>query len=166
VTGPPASAPDAAKQGFAKKSGVPVSALQEKNGRLVATVVTRGVATADVLPAFLEGLIRSIPSRKSMRWDSLETDPFPRPVHWILATLDGQPFPVSFADVKSSTVTFGHRFHPGSMQVTARDYLESCAKTTSWPTGMSASSASPKKSRARLARRADGRAPTTICSRP
>src|SRR5205823_4753457 len=104
--------------------GVSVSDLREKNGRLVATVVTRGVATADVLPAFLEGLIRSIPSRKSMRWDSLETDPFPRPIHWILATLDGKQVPVSFADVKSGSITFGHRFQPGALQITARDYLE------------------------------------------
>src|ERR1041385_8699961 len=44
VTGPPANAPDAARQGFAKKSGVAVSDLREQNGRLVATVVTKGVA--------------------------------------------------------------------------------------------------------------------------
>src|SRR5579863_1356311 len=70
VAGPPASAPEKAREGFARKSGVPVSALREKDGRLVATVTSKGVATADLLPALLEKLIRSIPFRKSMRWDA------------------------------------------------------------------------------------------------
>ncbi|MGZ6143471.1 MAG: glycine--tRNA ligase subunit beta [Myxococcales bacterium] len=125
VTGPPANAPEKAREGFARKSGVPVSALREQNGRLVATVVTRGVATAEVLPKLLESLIRSIPFRKSMRWDALETDPFARPVHWIVATLDGVLLPVSFADVESGTESRGHRFHhPGAVRFTARDYVE------------------------------------------
>jgi glycyl-tRNA synthetase beta chain len=111
VTGPPANAPDKAREGFARKSGVPVESLREQNGRLVATVVTRGVATAEQLPKLLESLIRSIPFRKSMRWDSLETDPFARPVHWIAAVLDGKPLPLQFADVKSGGQTRGHRFH-------------------------------------------------------
>jgi len=111
VVGPPAGAPEKAREGFARKSGVPVGALQEKNGRLVATVLTRGVATAEVLPALLEKLIRSIPFRKSMRWDALEADPFARPVHWLAAALDGAPLTVKFADVVSAPKIRGHRFH-------------------------------------------------------
>ena len=58
-----------------------------------------------------------------MRWDALETDPFARPVHWIVATLDGEVVPVSFADVKSGAQSRGHRFHhPGAVRVTARGY--------------------------------------------
>ncbi|HUJ25271.1 MAG TPA: glycine--tRNA ligase subunit beta [Myxococcales bacterium] len=111
VTGPPANAPEKAREGFAKKSGVPVAELREKNGRLVATVTTRGVATADVLPRLLETIIRNIPFKRTMRWDALEGDPFARPVHWIVATLDGKVVPVSFADVQSGDQTRGHRFH-------------------------------------------------------
>jgi glycyl-tRNA synthetase beta chain len=130
VVGPPASAPDKAKQGFARKSGVPVEALREKNGRLVATVVTKGVATAEVLPEVLERMIRSIPFKKSMRWDSLETDPFARPVHWIGAALDGKPVKVSFADVTSGKKTRGHRFHaPGIIELPdAKNYLAELRK--------------------------------------
>src|SRR5439155_26089647 len=125
VVGPPASAPDKAKEGFARKSGVAVESLRVKDGRLVATVVTKGVATAEILPGLLEKLVRGIPFRKSMRWDALETDPFARPVHWIIATLDGKPLPVSFADVKSGVESRGHRFHaPGAVKPGARDYVE------------------------------------------
>ena len=111
VVGPPASAPEKAREGFARKAGVAVGDLKERDGRLVATVTTKGVQTADLLPKLLETLIRSIPFRKSMRWDALEGDPFARPVHWILATLDGAVVPVSFADVSSGDRTRGHRFH-------------------------------------------------------
>jgi glycyl-tRNA synthetase beta chain len=111
VAGPPANAPDKAREGFARKSGVPVESLREKNGRLVATVLTKGVATAEILPTLLESLIRSIPFRKSMRWDALEGDTFARPVHWIAAALDGKALSIKFADVTSGTQTRGHRFH-------------------------------------------------------
>ena len=45
-----------------------------------------------------------------MRWDSLESDAFARPVHWIAAALDGKPLAVKFADVSSAPKTRGHRF--------------------------------------------------------
>ena len=61
-----------------------------------------------------------------MRWDSLETDPFARPVHWIGAVLDGKPLQITFADVTSGAETRGHRFHaPGKFALpAARKYLE------------------------------------------
>jgi glycyl-tRNA synthetase beta chain len=111
VVGPPANAPQKAREGFAKKAGVAVEALREENGRLVASVTTKGVATSEMLPPLLTQIIRSIPFRKSMRWDSLEGDPFARPVHWIGASLDGKAVAVQFADVSSGSTTRGHRFH-------------------------------------------------------
>ena len=111
IVGPPANAPAKAREGFARKSGVPVESLREENGRLVASVLVKGVSTSDALSALLKVLIPGIPFRKSMRWDSLETDAFARPVHWIAATLDGKPLKLSFADVESGSSTRGHRFH-------------------------------------------------------
>jgi glycyl-tRNA synthetase beta chain len=111
IVGPPANAPAKAREGFARKSGVPVESLREENGRLVATVLVKGVSTSDALSALLKTLVPGIPFRKSMRWDSLETDAFARPVHWIAATLDGKQLELSFADVTSGTQTRGHRFH-------------------------------------------------------
>jgi glycyl-tRNA synthetase beta chain len=127
VTGPPANAPEKAKEGFARKSGVAVESLREKNGRLVATVTTKGVATAEVLPRFLSGLIRAIPFRKAMRWDALEGDAFARPVHWIATNLEGK---ISFADVTSGKKTRGHRFHaPGIIDLpNANDYVNELRK--------------------------------------
>ena len=111
--GPPSGdgTPNKAAEGFARKQGVPVESLQDKGGRWVANKVIPGARTADMLPSLLAKMIRGIPFRKSMRWDSLETDAFARPVHWIAAALDGKPLAFSFADVKSGTQTRGHRFH-------------------------------------------------------
>jgi glycyl-tRNA synthetase beta chain len=117
VQGPPAKAayqdgkPTKAAEGFARKLGVPVSALRLEGDRVVVDQEVRGLTAAEALPPLLERIVRGIPFRKSMRWDSLDRDPFARPVHWIAAALDGKPLAVSFADVKSGTTTRGHRFH-------------------------------------------------------
>ena len=118
LSGPPAKSafgPDGkatkAGEGFAKKAGVDVSALQVEGDRVVALQELKGQTAAEALPKLLERIVRGIPFRKSMRWDSLEGDAWARPVHWITALLDGQPLPVRFADVESGTDTRGHRFH-------------------------------------------------------
>jgi glycyl-tRNA synthetase beta chain len=117
LQGPPAKAafqegkPTKAAEGFAKKAGVAVSDLRVEGDRVVVEQQIRGQTAAEALPGILERIIRGIPLKKSMRWDSLEGDGFARPVHWIAALLDGKPLPVQFADVKSGTTTRGHRFH-------------------------------------------------------
>ena len=116
VQGPPAKAafqdgkPTKAAEGFARKVGVPVSALRVEGDRVVVEQEIRGQSAAEALPGILERIVRGIPFKKSMRWDSLDKDAFARPVHWIAAVLDGKPLPVSFADVKSGSTTRGHRF--------------------------------------------------------
>src|SRR5438270_5576156 len=111
LVGPPAKAPEAARQGFARKAGVPLDALRVENDRVVVEQLLKGQSAAEALPSLIERIIRGIPFRKSMRWDSLESDAFARPVHWIAATLDGKPLAVRFADVESAPKTRGHRFH-------------------------------------------------------
>src|SRR5207253_552381 len=81
----------------------------ERRGRRAARKHL-GVRHPAALPGILERIVRGIPFKKSMRWDSLDKDAFARPVHWIAAVLDGKPLPVSFADVKSGSTTRGHRF--------------------------------------------------------
>ncbi|MFL5249714.1 MAG: glycine--tRNA ligase subunit beta [Myxococcales bacterium] len=118
LQGPPAKAafqdgkPTKAAEGFAKKAGVAVSDLRVEGDRVVVEQQIKGQTAAEALPAILERIVRGIPFKKSMRWDSLDGDAFARPVHWIVAVLDGKLLPVQFADVKSGTVTRGHRFHP------------------------------------------------------
>src|SRR6185369_4113200 len=99
-----------AAEGFARKAGVPLDALRVEGDRVVAEQSLKGQTASEALPAILEQIVRGIPFRRSMRWDSLESDPFARPVHWIAATLDGKPLGVRFADVTSAPKTRGHRF--------------------------------------------------------
>ena len=119
-----------AAEGFARKAGVPLSALRIEGDRLVVEQELSGQTAAEALPALLEQIVRGIPFRKSMRWDSLEGDAFARPVHWISAALDGRPLPLKFADVVSGNTTRGHRFAaPEEFTLPrARDYLGALRK--------------------------------------
>jgi len=119
-----------AAEGFARKAGVPLEALQIEGDRVVVEQHLSGQAAADALPPILEQIVRGIPFRKSMRWDALETDAFARPVHWIAATLDGKPLELKFADVSSAPKTRGHRFAaPDEFPLpSARDYVNALRK--------------------------------------
>ena len=119
-----------AAEGFARKAGVPLEALRVEGDRVVVEQHLRGRTAAEALPEALEQIIRGIPFRRSMRWDSLEGDPFARPVHWIAATLDGKPLLVKFADVTSAPSTRGHRFAaPKEFPLpSAKDYVAALRK--------------------------------------
>src|SRR6059058_3597814 len=114
-----------AAEGFARKAGVAVEALKIEGDRVIVEQQIRGQAAAEALPRILEQIVRGIPFRKSMRWDSLDADSFARPVHWIAAALDGKPLTVKFADVESAPKTRGHRFAaPQEFPLpSARDYV-------------------------------------------
>jgi len=102
ISGPPAKQAKQdgkwtkAAEGFARKAGVPLEALQIEGDRVVVEQHLSGQTAVEALPPILEQIVRGIPFRKSMRWDALETDAFARPVHWIAATLDGKPLQVKF----------------------------------------------------------------------
>src|SRR5436305_3503604 len=132
LQGPPARAafqdgkPTKAAEGFAKKAGVAVSDLRVEAGRVVVEQQIRGQAAEEPLPSLLERIVRGIPFKKSMRWDSLDTAPFARPVHWIVALLAGKPLALQFADVKSGALSRGHRFQ-GPREISfpsAKRYVE------------------------------------------
>ncbi|HET7788656.1 MAG TPA: glycine--tRNA ligase subunit beta [Myxococcales bacterium] len=119
-----------AAEGFARKAGVALDALRIEGDRVVVEQEVRGQTAAEALPPLLEQIVRGIPFRKSMRWDSLEADAFARPVHWIAAALDGKPLAVRFADVVSAPSTRGHRFAaPAEFPLpSAGAYLEALRK--------------------------------------
>jgi len=119
-----------AAEGFARKAGVAVEVLKIEGDRVIVEQQIRGQAAAEALPRILEQIVRGIPFRKSMRWDSLDADAFARPVHWIAAALDGKPLTVKFADVESAPKTRGHRFAaPQEFPLpSARDYLSALRK--------------------------------------
>lgn len=118
VTGPPESsafrdgAPTRAAMGFARGRGIDVSELEivdGPKGRVVAArVSTGGEQTADLVAAGLAGAIAAMPFPKSMRWGSGPTK-WGRPIHGIVALLDGQRIDCELAGVRSGTTTVGHR---------------------------------------------------------
>lgn len=120
LTGPPAriafddeGKPTKAAEGFARNNGVSVDELQtietEKGEYLFLSKVIEGGASADQLPDILTRVVARIPFKKSMRWKDLDVR-FARPVHWIVATYDGDVVPFSFGDISSGNLSRGHRF--------------------------------------------------------
>jgi glycyl-tRNA synthetase beta chain len=141
VVGPPEAAaykdgkPTRAAESFAEKLGLTVDKLKvvakeasgrQKAGRfVVAQRVETGRGAGEVLPGLLANLCSNIPFRKSMRWGSLDTT-FGRPVQWLVALLDAEVLPVSFAGLVAGRRSRGHRFlAPDWFEIPkARDYRD------------------------------------------
>jgi glycyl-tRNA synthetase beta chain len=136
VTGPPKKAaydkegrPSKAAIGFAAKYGVSVDDLRvvktPKGEYLHIKRKLPGRSTGEVLSEILPQLISEIPWPKSMRWGDIGFQ-FIRPVHWILALLDGAVIPFEAAGVKSGNRSKGHRFmSPSAMKIRGiRDYFQ------------------------------------------
>ena len=123
LKGPKVGAPDAAIQGFLKKSGMKLEQLSQQDGIYVAKIHQKGKPTAEMLKPIIEDILKSFPWPKSMRWGSGETA-WVRPLHSILCIFDGKVVPVEFAGVKAGNVTRGHRFlAPGEITIkNAADY--------------------------------------------
>ncbi len=113
--GPPVDLREKAAAGFAKRHGVSADELEERDGFLGVTVP--GKALGDVLPERLEAILRGLAFSKTMRWDESGLR-YPRPVRWRLARLDSAPV------AGHGTVTFGHRFTSGEVDVPSADDYE------------------------------------------
>ena len=130
VVGPPLSAaydangnPTRAATGFAGGQGVSVSDLKTvttpKGQYLAVKKCVKGRAVGEILAEILPGLFAALPFPKNMRWGTGEHT-FVRPVHWLLAVLDGEVLPFGFCGAKAGKVSYGHRFlHPGALVVTS-----------------------------------------------
>jgi glycyl-tRNA synthetase beta chain len=114
LKGPPVKMREQAAAGFAKRHGVAVEELQERDGFLGVEV--SGQPLAEVLPEQVETIIRGLAFSKTMRLDDSGLR-FPRPVRWRLAMVD--------ADAVVGEATFGHRFTSGRLEVPeASAYVE------------------------------------------
>ncbi len=120
ITGPPKNVaydekgnPTKATLGFARRQGVSVNELgcigTSKGEYLYVKSKIPGRQTKDVLAEALPEIISKIPWPKSMRWGTVNV-PFVRPVHWVLAIINGDVIPFEFASVESGNITWGHRF--------------------------------------------------------
>ena len=114
VKGPPVAMRDKAAAGFAKRHGVAVDELEERDGFLGVTVA--GKPLPEVVPAQVDELVRGLAFSKTMRWD--EGGPrFPRPVRWRLAMLNATRI--------VGERSYGHRFSSGPVEIAdAAGYAE------------------------------------------
>ncbi|TVQ98011.1 MAG: glycine--tRNA ligase subunit beta [Deltaproteobacteria bacterium] len=120
VTGPAAKAafgedgtPTRAAEGFARSRGADVADLytiDTPKGPYAALRIHHvGETAATLLPAILDGAFGAIPWKRSMRWGWGDAT-FARPIHRIVALLDDDVLPVSFAGISAGRTTTGHRF--------------------------------------------------------
>ena len=117
--------------GFAKKSGVEVSALEWKERTDGTFLFVEKKEVGGDLPALLSrefvSWCQGIESGLKMKWIVEEAaTPFVRPVRWICALADEKILPVSAFGLTSSNVTYGQRIlHPHPIHIEhANQYLE------------------------------------------
>ncbi|MCI9129059.1 MAG: glycine--tRNA ligase subunit beta [Eggerthellaceae bacterium] len=104
--------PTKAAIGFARGKGVDVESLEVKEeGGVEYVFASRNLPsepTMNLLPSILQGVIKSLPWPKSMKWASC-AELFSRPVRWIVALFGEEVVPLSFAGAVSGRHTDGHR---------------------------------------------------------
>jgi glycyl-tRNA synthetase beta chain len=115
VKGPPVTLRERAAGGFAKRHGVAVEDLEERDGFLGVTV--RGQTLDSVLPGRLDEIVRGLRFGKTMRWDESGRR-FPRPMRWTCARLGDA------AVDGHGTKTWGHRFTHGELELPSADDYE------------------------------------------
>ncbi len=138
VKGPPAQAafkdgkPTPAAEGFAKKQGVSVDALQLRptdKGEFVfvqKTIVGRNVA--EILTELVPEWIFGLEGKRLMRWGDGDVK-FSRPIRSLITLLDDAVLPIELDNgskkVKSNRITQGHRvLHPEPVTISqANDYV-------------------------------------------
>src|SRR5512133_2115523 len=106
VKGPPVEMRDRAAVGFAKRHGVAVEELEERDGFL--GVAVSGKPLAEVLPGQVDELVRGLAFSKTMRWGD-NGSRFPRPVRWRLAMLNATRI--------VGDRSYGHRFSSGPIEI-------------------------------------------------
>jgi len=103
-----------AAEGFARKQGIAVEALEERDGTV--GVVVPGQELRAVLPSRLAEIVRDLSFAKSMWWngDGLR---FSRPVRWLCAKLDDETIMVEFEGIPSGGFSYGHRFTSDRVEI-------------------------------------------------
>jgi glycyl-tRNA synthetase beta chain len=139
IKGPPASAafrdgkPTPAAEGFARKQGVALAALEVRptdKGEFVFVKKTiPGRATAAILTELVPGWIQGLEGKRFMRWGDGDLK-FSRPIRWLVMLWDGAVLPLELANgsevIQSDRLSQGHRvLSPGVVTIVrAEDYVE------------------------------------------
>lgn len=130
--GPKVDAPAQAVEGFLRGAGLNsigqarVVSDPKKGDFYVADLVKPGRATPDALAEIVPDIIRNFPWPKSMRWGE-GTLRWVRPLHRILAVLDGEIVPFDVDGIAASNISEGHRFH-GTGTFEVKDFEDYEAK--------------------------------------
>ncbi|HXI36028.1 MAG TPA: glycine--tRNA ligase subunit beta, partial [Burkholderiales bacterium] len=133
VTGPSAKAPPEAVAGFARKQGVQVTELEQRETPkglvYVARTTAKGASLDEVLEIVVKEAIRKLPIAKTMRWGAGEAQ-FVRPVHGLVMMHGTRVVPGEVLGLESGDRTAGHRFLGKSPIVleSADEYEASLAK--------------------------------------
>jgi glycyl-tRNA synthetase beta chain len=113
VTGPSVKAPPEAVAGFAKKHGVDVKALEQRDtpkGKVfVAHVTSKGATLDSVLSSIVNAAIKKLPVPKLMRWGDGGAQ-FVRPVHGLVMLHGRRVVPGKVLGLEAGNITRGHRF--------------------------------------------------------
>jgi glycyl-tRNA synthetase beta chain len=127
LTGPswkaafPDGQPGPAAQAFARKAGVPVTALEKistpKGEYAAATIQRPGQNAAEVLREFLPQEIGALSWPKTMYWRPNKPERFVRPLRWLLCLLDESVVPLELAGIRAAHVSYGHRVLYGEAPV-------------------------------------------------
>lgn len=119
--------PTKAALGFAESCGVSIDALSlqetDKGSWLVFEKNEPGKTTEQLIPDLLTETLNALPFGRRMRWGT-RTDSFVRPIHWIVLLWDHKVIQTEIFGVKSSNLTYGHRFHhPEALSISdPKDY--------------------------------------------
>lgn len=123
--GPSTAAPGPAIDGFLRSTGLSLDQLEkraDKKGEVYFAVITKpGRAAPAIIAEVLEGVIRTFPWPKSMRWGNGSLR-WVRPLHSILCILHDEAgtevVPLAVDGIPSGNTTRGHRFlSPGAFPV-------------------------------------------------
>ncbi len=128
LTGPPVSVafdgqgqPTKALLGFAKRCDIEPDQVEQvktdKGEYIEATRFVPGVETATALSEILPRVLGGLSWPRKMRWGA-SLGPWVRPVHSIVALLDGEVVAFEFLGVTSGRTTIGHPIHsPQAIEV-------------------------------------------------
>src|SRR6266851_5578522 len=113
VPGPSIKAPPEAVAGFARKNGVDVAALEQRDtpkGMVYfAHTTLKGASLNSVLPNVVSEVLQKLPIPKVMRWSNGDKQ-FVRPVHGLVMMHGRHVVPGAVLGVLASNKTSGHRF--------------------------------------------------------
>lgn len=116
--------------GFTKGQGKTTEDIYIKEIKGISYIFVKkhieGKPTIDLLPSF-QTTIESIQFGSNMRWAE-ETLRYARPIRWLVALCGEQVIPFEIAHVKTSNITYGHRFLGKAISLKKPDEYETRLK--------------------------------------